>query len=76
MKYKNNQNQYQIYFKEINGELYIDILLLGWLQNAKFKNLTEKQMKEFTIDFIKRSLKEKRKSKRNNTYNSFKRKIR
>ena len=45
-------------------------------KNAGFKSLTEEQIKEFTIDFIKRSLKEKRKLRRNNTYNSFKGKIR
>ncbi len=45
-------------------------------KNAGFKSLTEEQIKEFTIDFIKRSLKEKRRVKRNNTYNSFKGKIR
>jgi len=45
-------------------------------KNAGFKSLTEEQIEEFTIDFIKRSLKEKRKLKRNNTYNSFKGKSR
>ncbi len=45
-------------------------------KNGDFKSLTDEQIQEFTIDFIKRSLKEKRKLRRNNTYNSFKGKIR
>lgn len=45
-------------------------------KNAGFKSLTEEQIKEFTIDFIKRSLKEKRTLRRNKTYKTFKGKSR